>query len=142
MRIALRLYPVFPQMNRVALKDTILPVGGGPGGRSPIYVPAGTMFDTAFWVLHRLPSIWGPDAEEFKPDRWNDVKPGAWEYVPFGGGPRGCVGRYKALTEASYVIARILRLYSRIESRDTSDWTGQVQLTVKNIHGCKIAFIP
>lgn len=58
--LALRLYPVFPQMNRVSLTDTTLPVGGGPDGNSPIYVPKGTMFDTSYYVLHRLHSIWAP----------------------------------------------------------------------------------
>ena len=129
-------------MNRVALTDTTLPVGGGPDGRSPIYVRAGTMFDTAFYVLHRLPSIWGSNALEFDPERWNHFKPGAWEYVPFGGGPRGCVGRQKAFTEASYVVVRMMLTFRRIESRDSSDWTGQVQLTAKNVHGCKVSLTP
>lgn len=126
-------------MNRIALKDTILPTGGGPTGTSPIFIPSGTNFDTSWYNLHRLPLIWGLDAAEFKPERWEHFKPGPWQYVPFGGGPRGCLGRTKALTEASYVIVRILREFNNIESRDDRDWTGQVQLTAKNVHGCKIA---
>ncbi|KAL8945634.1 MAG: hypothetical protein Q9222_007855, partial [Ikaeria aurantiellina] len=59
---SLRLYPIFPQMNRGALTPTILPTGGGPHGNSPIYCPKGTIFDTAYYVLHRDPTIWGPDA--------------------------------------------------------------------------------
>ena len=129
-------------MNRIALNDTTLPTGGGPDGKSPIFVHAGTMFDTAFFVLHRLPSIWGPDAEEFRPDRWATFKPQAWEYVPFGGGPRACAGQHKALTEASYIIVRILHEFQSIESRDEREWTGQVQLTAKNVHGCKVALTP
>ncbi|KAL9124979.1 MAG: hypothetical protein Q9217_005758 [Psora testacea] len=136
---ALRLYPVFPQMNRIALKDTTLPTGGGPTGTKPIFVPKGTNFDTSWYNLHRLPSIWGVDADEFKPERWDYFKPGPWQFVPFGGGPRGCLGRTKALTEASYVTVRILQEFSNIESRDDRDWTGQVQLTAKNANGCKIA---
>ncbi|KAL8722838.1 MAG: hypothetical protein Q9225_000725 [Loekoesia sp. 1 TL-2023] len=135
----LRLYPVFPQMNRVALRDTLLPKGGGPEQRSPIYVRKGTMFDTAFYVLHRQRDVWGEDAEEFKPQRWDTFKPNVWEYQPFGGGPRGCIGRQKALTEASYVIVRILREFNHIESRDAREWTGKVQLTAKNANGCKVA---
>lgn len=87
----LRLYPLVPHMNRIALKDTTLPVGGGPDGNFPIYVPKGTMFDTAFYVLHRLETIWGPTAEVFNPDRWDTFKPGVWEFMPFGAGPRGYV---------------------------------------------------
>ena len=89
--LALCLYLVFPQMNRVSLIDTTLPVGGGPDGNSPIYVPKGTMFDTSYHVLHRLHSIWGPSAEVFDPDRWDTFRPGAWEFLPFGPGPRGYV---------------------------------------------------
>ena len=126
-------------MNRIACRDTTLPEGGGPDGKNPIYVRAGTMVDMAFFVLHRLPSIWGTDAELFKPDRWDNLKPNAWEFVPFGGGPRGCAGRHKALTEASYIIVRFLQEFGSIESRDDRGWTGQVQLTAKNVNGCKVA---
>lgn len=126
-------------MNRVALRDTLLPKGGGSEQTSPVYVRKGTMFDTAFYVLHRQRAIWGEDAEEFKPHRWDTFKPNVWEYQPFGGGPRGCIGRQKALTEASYVIVRMLREFDRIESRDAREWTGKVQLTAKNANGCKVA---
>ncbi len=129
-------------MNRVALSETTLPVGGGLDGNSPIYIPAGTVFDTSWYALHRLPSIWGPDAETFNPDRWDTFKPKAWEYVPFGSGPRGCAGRLKALTEASYVIVRILQEFRQIESRDDRPWMGKVQLTAKNANGCIVALTP
>ncbi|KAL9630576.1 MAG: hypothetical protein Q9164_006344, partial [Protoblastenia rupestris] len=138
----LRLHPVFPQMNRIALTDTVLPVGGGVDGASPIFAPAGTMFDTSWYNLHRLPSIWGTDAEIFKPDRWETFKPGPWQFVPFGGGPRGCLGRTKALVEASFIVVKIMQEFRQIESRDDLDWTGQVQLTAKNANGCKIALKP
>ncbi|KAL8627035.1 hypothetical protein Q9189_007273 [Teloschistes chrysophthalmus] len=138
----LRLYPVFPQMNRIALVDTILPTGGGPEGADPIYCPAGTGYDTSWYNLHRLESIWGEDAAAFKPDRWETFKPDHWQYLPFGGGPRSCLGRTKALVEAVYVIVRLMHEFGRIESRDDREWTGQVQLTAKNANGCKIAAFP
>ncbi|KAL9031244.1 MAG: hypothetical protein Q9196_000712 [Gyalolechia fulgens] len=121
------------------LRDTVLPRGGGPDGKSSIFVRKGTMFDTAFYVLHRQRDIWGDDAEAFKPDRWDTFKPETWQYQPFGGGPRACIGRQKALTEASYVIVRILQEFHHIESRDAREWTGKVQLTAKNANGCKVA---
>lgn len=137
---ALRLYPVFPQMNRVARVDTILPRGGGSDGKSPVFTPAGTGFDTSWYNLHRLKNVWGEDADDFQPDRWKeDFKPDPLQYMPFGIGSRSCLGRVKARVEASYVIVRILQEFSQIESRDSKDWTGQVQLTAKNANGCKIA---
>ena len=94
------------------------------------------MFDTSFYALHRLPSIWGSDADEFKPDRWETFKPSYWEFQPFGGGPRACAGRQKALAEGAYIIVRML------QERDEREWVGQVQLTMKNLNGCLVAMIP
>ena len=111
--LALRLYPVFPQMNRVSLTDTTLPVGGGPDGNSPIYVPKGTMFDTSYYVLHRLHSIWGSSAEVFDPDRWDTFKPGAWEFLPFGAGPRGYVYCAFIILQSHAVMSRKFCLDSK-----------------------------
>lgn len=135
----MRLHPIFSQMFRVALADTKLPLGGGPDGTSPVYIRAGTVLATSFYTLHRLPSIWGSDAAEFKPERWYTAKPKPWEYVPFGGGPRACVGQQKALMEASYVVVRVLQKYSNIESRDEREWAGHVQMTSKSANGCKVS---
>ena len=123
-------------MTHAALADTTLRVGGGPDGTSPIYCLAGTFFDVCSYVLHRLPSIWGHDADVFNPDRWNTFKPKTWEYQLVGGGPRACAGQFKALMEASYVIVRMLQEFRGIESRDDKDWIGKVQLTVETANGC------
>jgi cytochrome P450 len=129
-------------MNRVALRDTVLPTGGGPDGRSPVFVPEGTGFDTSFYVLHRLPSIWGDDSNEFRPERWDEFKPASCEFVPFGLGPRMCAGQQKALMETSYVISRLLQEFQDIEARDEREWQGRVQLTAKNAHGCLVTMTP
>jgi len=136
----LRLYPVLPGLKRIALRDTILPVGGGPDGKFPVFCPAGTHFDTSFYVLHHQAEIWGPDVEEFNPDRWKTFQPGSWEYVPFAGGPRMCAGHQKATLEASYVVARMLQEFEEIESRDDRPWAGEVRLTARNANGCLVAF--
>ena len=81
---SLRLYPVFPTLARVALTDTILPTGGGPKGTSPIFAVAGTQILANFYALHRDESVYGPDVENFKPDRWDLIKPGPWQYMAFG----------------------------------------------------------
>lgn len=138
--IVLRLYPVLPGLKRIALRDTVLPVGGGPDGRSPVFCPAGTHFDTSFYVLHHQAKTWGPDVEEFNPDRWETFQPKSWEYVPFAGGPRMCAGHQKATLEASYVVARMLQEFEKIESRDSRPWAGQVRLTSRNANGCLVSF--
>jgi hypothetical protein len=88
----LRLYPLVPLNGRFALKDTILPVGGGEDGKSPIVVMKGENVGFSAYVMHRRTDVWGEDAMEFRPARWEKRKLG-WEYVPFSGGPRVCLGR-------------------------------------------------
>ncbi|KAF7856901.1 hypothetical protein EAF04_009662 [Stromatinia cepivora] len=139
---SLRLFPIFPILTRISLKDTTLPKGGGKDGNSPIYVPKGTKLWANFYGLHRAESIFGPDIESFNPDRWDSIKPSPWEFMPFGGGPRACVGQHKALAEASYMLAKFAQLYRKIESRDARDWAGQQKLTASNVNGCKVVCVP
>lgn len=61
-------------------------------GSSPILVPKGTQVYMAVYQMQRDRGHYGDDANEFKPERWENLKPG-WSFVPFGGGPRLCVGR-------------------------------------------------
>lgn len=92
---SLRLHPVVPGNSRQATNDTVLPTGGGPDGKSPIFVPAGMIVGWSLWSMHRRTDFYGPDAEEFRPDRWlgdKGLRP-SWEYLPFNGGPRICIGR-------------------------------------------------
>lgn len=89
---ALRLYSVVPLNTRVANKDTTLPVGGGPDGQSPIYVRQGQMVVYQVYSLHRRVDLWGPDADEFRPERWYKIRLG-FEYLPFNAGPRICPGK-------------------------------------------------
>jgi cytochrome P450 len=89
---AMRLYPLLPVNGRMALKDTVLPTGGGPDRKQPITIKAGEQVGYSIYVMHRRPDIWGPDSEEFHPERWEGRKLG-WEYLPFSGGPRVCLGR-------------------------------------------------
>jgi cytochrome P450 len=61
------------------------------------------------WVLHRDPR-WFPEPERFDPDRWLPERATSaprMAYLPFGGGPRICIGNHFALTEAVLVLARI-----------------------------------
>ncbi|KJZ76507.1 hypothetical protein HIM_04236 [Hirsutella minnesotensis 3608] len=112
----LRLYPVVPFNTRTAQVDTFLPVGGGCDGQSPVYVKKGQDVLYSVHAMHRRKSLWGPDADTFKPERWRDRRPG-WDYLPFNGGPRICIGQQFALTEVGYVIVRLMQ---RIEAIDGS----------------------
>jgi cytochrome P450 len=84
---------VVPINFRRCIKNTTLPVGGGPDGRSPIFVGEGSRVVYSAYALHRRKDIYGEDAEEFKPERWSTGKARGWGYIPFNGGPRICIGR-------------------------------------------------
>ncbi|KAI6093440.1 cytochrome P450 [Hypoxylon rubiginosum] len=107
----LRLYPPAPQSLRAAIKDTTLPVGGGPDGTAPVFIPKGGEVGFIIYSTHRRTDIWGDDADQFRPERWETVKP-LFQYLPFNAGPRICPGQSLAQAEAGYVIARFLQEYS------------------------------
>ncbi len=87
-----RLYPTGPLNARKAFVNTVLPVGGGADGKSPVAVKAGTTVAYNTYLLHRRDELWGEGSWDFKPERWEGRKTG-WEYIPFHGGPQTCLGR-------------------------------------------------
>jgi cytochrome P450 len=89
----MRLLPPVPLNGRIAVKDTILPTGGGPDHKSPILVKKGMRVLWPVWHMHRRTDIWGTDAHEFRPERWEEDAKKGWNYLPFNGGPRICLGR-------------------------------------------------
>jgi cytochrome P450 len=103
----LRLYPPASLMMREALSD--IKIGG-------LDVPRGTIIQVARLMLHLDEDAWGPDAGEFRPGRSaNGVaaacKP-AHVYMPFGLGPRTCIGQNLAMTELKVVLARLLSRFA------------------------------
>jgi cytochrome P450 len=111
----LRLNATVPLNSRRAVRDTTIPRGGGPDGNSPLYVKKGQEVNYVVHIMHNREDLWGPDVLEFKPERWVGRKPG-WEFLPFNGGPRICLGQQFALTEAGYVIVRMLQKFDGLEN--------------------------
>ena len=107
----LRVYPPVPLNNRTAKNTTILPVGGGPEGTDPILVRKGELVVFSQYVNSRVKSIYGQDANDFRPDRWesDQLTNIGWAYFPFSGGPRRCLGEDFALMEISYTIVRLIQ---------------------------------
>lgn len=101
----LRLHPPVPGLFRVARVDTEL------GGYA---IPAGQAVFVLALAAHRDPEVWGSDAEEFHPDRFEAPQrrahPTAF-FKPFGSGPRACIGLAFAMHEATLLLARILDSY-------------------------------
>lgn len=87
-----RLYPAASINARLANTNTVLPTGGGEDGMQPVTIQKGTRVNFCPYLIHRRTDIWGEDAWEFRPDRWDGRKVG-WEYIPFSGGPRTCIVR-------------------------------------------------
>ncbi|AKZ59764.1 putative cytochrome P450 [Streptomyces ambofaciens ATCC 23877] len=103
---SLRLWPTAPAFAREARTDTVL------GGSYPMRRGAWALVLAG--MLHRDPQVWGPDAEEFDPDRF-DAKAvrsrAPHTFKPFGTGARACIGRQFALHEATLVLGLLLRRY-------------------------------
>ncbi|KAL6454247.1 CYP52A10 Cytochrome P450 52A10 [Candida maltosa Xu316] len=113
----LRLYPSVPRNARFAAKNTTLPHGGGKDGMSPILVKKGQTVMYSVYALQRDEKYYGKDANEFRPERWfePEVRKLGWAFLPFNGGPRICLGQQFALTEASYVLARLVQSFETLE---------------------------
>ncbi|KAJ6153483.1 hypothetical protein N7497_007802 [Penicillium chrysogenum] len=114
----LRLQPPVPVNFRVSTKDTSLPLGGGVDQQSPVYIKKGTMVAYSVYAMHRRTDLWGKDATSFRPERWEENAKHGWEYLPFNGGPRICLGQQYALTEASYTVVRLMQHFDTLENAD------------------------
>jgi cytochrome P450 len=74
-------------------------------------VQAGTIAAVSFYAMHRDPALWD-DPLRFDPDRFLPERSegrNRWQYLPFGGGPRSCVGDHFAMLEAVLALATIIR---------------------------------
>lgn len=111
-----------PVNSRAAVKTTTLPVGGGPSETAPVLVRKGEAVGYCVYAMHRRKDIYGPDADEFRPERWenNALKNVGWGYLPFNGGPRVCLGQDFALLEAEFTIVRLLQTFETVETTEKS----------------------
>jgi cytochrome P450 len=71
-------------------------------------IPAGAMVAPSVYLTHRRPDIY-PEPELFRPERFLGKKLDPYTYLPFGGGPRRCLGAAFALQEMKIVVGTVLR---------------------------------
>lgn len=107
---ALRLCPPAAAIGRTTLQD--IEVDG-------YRVPAGTVAVYGVYAVQRDPALW-ENPLVFDPDRFSPEKSqnrDRWQYMPFGGGPRSCIGNHFAMLEATLALATIIRR-AEIDSLD------------------------
>jgi len=127
---SLRLYPPAPIISRDSVGSDV--VGG-------VAIRAGTSIMISPWVLHRHRTLWD-DPDYFEPERF---APGQREkiprfaYIPFGAGPRICIGMGFSMQEALIILAAILKRF-RLELVPGHPVEPHARLTLRPRHGLKM----
>ncbi|TMW65595.1 hypothetical protein Poli38472_008237 [Pythium oligandrum] len=128
---ALRYYPAAPFTMRQATKDTFL--------CGDIFVKKGQVIGLSAYVMNRNPDVWGPDANEFKPERWIDPETGniinmpAHKFFTFGAGPRACVGMSLAMMELRVIIANLIHKYRfDVDPSNDGSYFAAIALNMQN----------
>ena len=107
-----RLCPPVSQVNRECSEDYDL---------NGIHIPAGTEILIPIYALHHDPDAW-QDPEKFDPERFRGPAKEArhaFQFLPFGAGPRNCIGMRFALMEIKIALVRILTKYKFVQSSET-----------------------
>ncbi|KAF6144943.1 hypothetical protein GIB67_000039 [Kingdonia uniflora] len=127
----LRLYPPVLGMTRTASREIRL---------GDLLLPADIELVILCLVTHNDPEIWGEDAHLFKPDRFAEgitkAAKNTMAYLPFGLGPRTCVGPNFAMIEVKLALSMILQRYTFTLSQTYVH--SPVRLTTHPQHGVQI----
>ncbi|KAG6885431.1 hypothetical protein C0993_001748 [Termitomyces sp. T159_Od127] len=114
----LRLFPIVPFNTRENLHATTWP--SPDPTQKPVYIPAGTKVPYSVFIMHRRKDLWGPDAEEFDPDRFLDDRlkkyliKNSFIFLPFNAGPRICLGQQFAYNEMSFMLIRFMQQFTGV----------------------------
>ncbi|KAJ3479121.1 hypothetical protein NLI96_g9286 [Meripilus lineatus] len=123
LRETLRLYPPVATSARQAMKDDVIPLNkpyvDTQGNISDsIQIRAGDHIIIPIAAINQMKEIWGDDAEEFRPERWDSPPsaatgiPGVWGNVlSFLGGPRACIGYRFGLVEFKALVFTLVRAF-------------------------------
>ena len=127
---ALRLYPPVWLFARQSGQ------GGALAGHP---IPAGATVFASPWARHRSPLLF-PEPDTFKPDRWAGHLQKSlprFAYMPFGGGPRACIGASYARVAMSVVLASTLQRFA-VEPVPETDGSVDPTLTLRSKHGMRL----
>jgi cytochrome P450 family 110 len=127
----LRLNPIISDVGRVLVNP--MRIGGWD-------LPAGVVASPCIYLTHRRPDLW-PEPEHFDPERFLGRRPSPYEFFPFGGGMRRCLGMAFALYEMKVVLTAVL---SRVELRLTTGYRMQRvrrSITLAPSHGMPVVVV-
>ncbi len=99
---SMRILPASSYSQRVAQADTML---------GDVHCRAGSGVVFSQFVTHRRADLY-KDPRAFRPDRWLEINPSAYAYLPFGAGPRMCLGGPLALAEMKVILPKIVRKFA------------------------------
>lgn len=128
---SLRLYPPASILPRMAFEDIKL---------GDLHIPKGLSIWIPTLAIHHSKELWGPDANEFNPERFAS-KPICKHFIPYGAGPRNCVGQSFAMMEAKIILAMLISKFSFTIS-DNYRHAPVVVLTIKPKYGVQVVLKP
>ncbi|XP_066238281.1 cytochrome P450 3A12-like [Saccopteryx leptura] len=109
---SLRIYPLAGRIERLCKKDVEI---------NGVFIPKGTVVMVPTYVLHNDPAHWS-EPEEFRPERFskkNKDSINPYVYMPFGTGPRNCIGMRFAMMNMKLAIIRVLQNFSMKPCKET-----------------------
>ncbi|XP_052740744.1 cytochrome P450 4g15-like [Bicyclus anynana] len=132
----LRLYPSKPFTMRKCTQDIQLPSG--------LVLPKGCGVVLHFWGMHRDPRCWGADADQFRPERFLSATPDQLAaFMPFGHGPRYCLGSRLALSSLKLSLAQLARRFRLAPAAGYGCSAAEplrvsYDITLKHVHDFKV----
>ncbi|XP_059189386.1 cytochrome P450 3A19-like [Centropristis striata] len=109
---AMRLYPIATRVERMSKSSVDI---------NGVTIPKGTVVAVPVYTLHRDPALW-PEPEAFKPERFskeNKHNLDPYAFLPFGAGPRNCIGMRFAVLMMKLAIVEILQRFSFVTCKET-----------------------
>jgi cytochrome P450 len=132
---SMRLYPPAPGIsNRAVLEDDEV---------SGVKVPKGAAVAIMPWVVHRHRLLWD-NPEKFDPERFSPERSQGrhrFAYMPFGGGPRVCIGMALAMAEAQLILATLAQRF-RLKLVSNQEIVLQHRITMRPRDGIKMILSP
>ena len=129
---SLRLYPPFWMIDRMAVADDRV---------GDLAIPAGSMVIVYVYGAHHASRYW-PDPERFDPGRFikaNDKLRTPFTHLPFGGGPRGCIGGNYAMLQILMILSQLLRKYD-FQLMPGQDIEARPMVILRPKHGIQMTF--